>query len=122
MNIGNKLRGLRTSHDFTPHDMAQRIGVSESTYRRYEQGKAKIDIKVIERIAEIFGIEYNDLLGEDNNTILQTKNENAIAISQNFAEMHNGYSQKFIEQLEARITDLKEEIELLKEVINKIGK
>lgn len=122
MNIGNKLRGLRISHNITPYEIATQIGVSESTYRRYEQGKTKIDIKVIDKIAEIFGIDYNDLLGEDNNTILQTKDEHSIDINQDIPKKNDAHTQKLIEQFEARIQDLKEEIEILKDEIGILKK
>lgn len=55
------LRGLRESLDLTPKEMAERVGISEDTWRNYENYKSYPDIIVINKIESISAVNYNDI-------------------------------------------------------------
>lgn len=65
MKIGNKLRGLRSEKGFSTMEIAERLDVSESTYRRYESDKSFPDIFTLEKIAKIYDKSFLELLPEE---------------------------------------------------------
>lgn len=65
MKIGHKLKILRIAKKMEPVVMADRLEISESTYRRYERNESDISITMLHKIALVFGIKATDLLEED---------------------------------------------------------
>jgi transcriptional regulator with XRE-family HTH domain len=115
MLIGNKLKGIRVEKGFTTLTMAEKIGVSEPTYRRYESDKSSPDILMLDKIAKVLDKNFLELLPSEcfqNNT----NQLGGIAVSQNLGTINN-LSEKLIEQYEIR---LKEKDEIIKE-LKKIG-
>ena len=56
------LRAIRINNGWTLEEMAQKIGVSSDTLRNYEQCKTYPDVPIINRIIEVTGINYNDII------------------------------------------------------------
>ncbi len=105
MKIGNKLRGLRSEKGFSTMDIAERLDVSESTYRRYESDKSFPDIFTLEKIAKVYDKSFLELLPEEiviNNQQQGGTSTNAIFVNQ--------LSEKLVEQYEARIKNLEEQL------------
>ncbi|MDP9957847.1 helix-turn-helix domain-containing protein [Epilithonimonas hungarica] len=105
MKIGNKLRGLRSEKGFSTMDIAERLDVSESTYRRYESDKSFPDIFTLEKIAKVYDKSFLELLPEEiviNNQQQGGTSTNAIVVNQ--------LSEKLVEQYEARIKNLEEQL------------
>ena len=65
MNIGNRLKSLRIEKQFEPLDMAIKIGVSETTYRRYERNEACPDLNVLEKMAQALDKSIVELIPND---------------------------------------------------------
>ncbi|MDY0905939.1 helix-turn-helix transcriptional regulator [Pedobacter sp. CFBP9032] len=70
MNIGHKLRTVRIAKKMEPLDMALKLSISETTYRRYERDESTPTIAVFHKIATIFGVKTSYFLEEDINLIL----------------------------------------------------
>lgn len=105
MKIGNKLRGLRNEKGISTMDIAERLDISESTYRRFESDKSFPDVFTLDKIAKLYGKNFTDLLPEE---FTVSQNYNEVAIVQNFASI--SLSEKLIEQYEERIKDLQEQL------------
>jgi transcriptional regulator with XRE-family HTH domain len=115
MKIGEKLKTLRTAKGYTPETVSERIGVSKTTYGRYERDESVPDLNVIENIAKLYDLQLFELLSEDKIILNQhnTKgNNNGIVINQ--------ISEKLIEHLEKRITEKDELIAELRNIIAKL--
>jgi transcriptional regulator with XRE-family HTH domain len=114
MNIGAKLKSLRVEKGFEPLYMAEKLSISETTYRRYERNESAPDLNMLEKISKIYEITISDILKEDSYTFYNTKNKGDniignVVISQ--------LSEKLIEQYETR---LKEKDEIIAQLIVKI--
>lgn len=116
MDIGKKLRSLRVEKGFETVMMADKLGISETTYRRYERNESAPDLNMIEKIAAVLGKNFFDLLPE---TINQTNNDQKGGVAFAYNSTINQLSEKLIEQYEIRINEKDEIIELLKKQINK---
>lgn len=115
MKIGSKIKGLRIEKDFSTDFMAEKLGVSEQTYRKYESDKNSPDLNLLEKIAATLGKSFVDLLPE---SILFTSNDQKGGIALAYQSTINQQSEKLIEQFEKRISEKDATILELKETIN----
>lgn len=69
MNMGDRIKNLRISHNMTQEELGKKIGVQKSAIRKYEKGEV-INIKraTIETLSKIFNVSPSYLMCiEDNN-------------------------------------------------------
>ena len=65
MGIGTRIKELRKKAHMTQPELAERIGVHETTIRRWEQEKDRgPDVKAVNAIADVFGTTSEYLLTE----------------------------------------------------------
>ena len=72
MTINNRLKELRSAVGLNQSEMAEKLGVSVSSYQKYEREKNSImpSIEVLIKIAEFFGVSVDYLLGRENQSEL----------------------------------------------------
>jgi transcriptional regulator with XRE-family HTH domain len=63
MQLGSRLRQLRTLKGATQANMAQELGISESMYRNWEAGRQVPLLTMGLRIADAFGVPVWELFG-----------------------------------------------------------
>lgn len=59
----HRLKNLRTEKKWLQKDVAEKIGVGRTTYAMYEQGKREPDNATLQKIAELFEVSVDYLLG-----------------------------------------------------------
>lgn len=57
------LRTVRKNKKLTQDEVAQTIGVSRTSYLKYEKGTHEPDYDTLEKIADFFGLKIDELLG-----------------------------------------------------------
>lgn len=67
MVASTRLGLLREGQELSRFELAQRVGVSERTVRRWEKGETGIPRGNWDRLSEIFGVSVAHLLGLDDN-------------------------------------------------------
>ncbi|WP_374540655.1 helix-turn-helix domain-containing protein [Flavobacterium sp.] len=112
MKIGEKLKTLRTSKGYTPEIVSEKIGVSKTTYGRYERNESVPDLNILESIANLYELEMFELLS-DEKIILNQNNKKG----DNNGLVINQLSEKLIDQYEKRINEKDDIIKELKETI-----
>lgn len=63
MSLGKKIRYLRREKDLTQKELGKMLGVAESTISLYESGRNVPDISMCRKIAIIFNISLDELVG-----------------------------------------------------------
>ena len=58
-----RLKEERLLSGFTQRDMAERLNITQPSYIRYENGKAEPSLENLVKIAEIFDVSVEYLLG-----------------------------------------------------------
>jgi transcriptional regulator with XRE-family HTH domain len=71
MRIGEKLRLLRKLKGYTQETMAGKLRMERRSYANLENNVTKIDMERMTQIAEVYGIELEELLVFDENKILE---------------------------------------------------
>lgn len=51
INLANRLRTLRTQKEVDTLTLAEELGISETTYRRYERNESAPDLNILQKIA-----------------------------------------------------------------------
>ncbi|GGE16359.1 transcriptional regulator [Marinithermofilum abyssi] len=64
MNIfATRLRELRQQHGLRQSDVAKKLGITESAYGYYEQGRREPPYKSLQQLADLFDVSVDYLLG-----------------------------------------------------------
>lgn len=112
MSIGSKVRLHREKMGYSQGDLATLLDVAQTTISSIESDKSIPNALLLGRMAEELEVDINELLEESKTTYKRSKvNNGAIG---NYNTVNNSLSEKLIEQYEARIKELKEQIDLLK--------
>jgi len=74
--FSKRLKELREEKDLTQTQLGKLVNLSQQTIGHYEVGRAKPDFETIQRLAEIFNVTTDYLLGRTN-----TRKETAYIIS-----------------------------------------
>ncbi|MCM1043680.1 MAG: helix-turn-helix domain-containing protein [Corallococcus sp.] len=61
IDLGKKLKELRSSLNLTQQDISEKLNVSRVNYTRYEDGKVRPPYEVIIRIADFYDISLDEL-------------------------------------------------------------
>lgn len=60
--FSKKLIEIRKECSLTQHQVAEQIGVDDSCYAKWEQGKSEPNIYYIGKLCQLFGVESDILL------------------------------------------------------------
>lgn len=95
----NKLEELREINDLTKTELANKLGVSDSIYARWEKGKDIIPTKRVYQIANIYKINIDYLLGLSNYKInLNSSNIiNMDTVSKRIREIRKDFNETLVE-------------------------
>lgn len=96
--ITQKIRFLREQKKLRHEDMADRMGISSSTYGRLESGETRMDVERLKKIADVLDVSVDELLNSE---------PMVFHVSNNSGGTNNGYvgqliPEEFVERLMRR--------------------
>lgn len=65
------LKSLRKDKKLTQEEVAKKLGVSRTSYLKYENGTHEPDYNTLKKIAEFFSVDYNMLLGDNGGSVVR---------------------------------------------------
>lgn len=66
--IGKFIISLRTEHNLTQKDLAEKLSVTSQAVSKWENGRGIPDVLILKQLSEIFGVDISDILeGEKKN-------------------------------------------------------
>ena len=75
----DRLKALRKQNHYTQADVAKQLHISKSAYGYYEQGKTIPDAYTLNRLADIFNVTIDYIVGRTNASLAAT-NKNSIVV------------------------------------------
>ncbi len=69
-NLARRLRDLRRSVQMTQDDVAEILGMSRTSFSKYENGAARPSLAVLRKLAKLYNISIEELIYEDNAKIV----------------------------------------------------
>ncbi len=117
--IHRKIAGLKA------FDVAERLGMKEAAYTKYERGETKITVEFVQKVAEIFGIDPLQLLSSTPAAFFDNISNSTILNTSTFHTFH-GHNEKQndavlllignVVEMNKRIMDLLERIDKEREI------
>lgn len=65
MGFAERLRLLRKQRNLSQQQLAEKLGISNSTISMYERGEREPDFEMLELIGDYFNVDVNYLLGKE---------------------------------------------------------
>ena len=65
MDIGKEIKALRKVYDWTQQELADKMDVARATIASYETNKREPDAKTLVKLAGVFDISVDELLGRE---------------------------------------------------------
>lgn len=119
MNIGGKIKTLRSLKGYSQEKMAELLDISPTSYAKIERDETDVNISRLEQIAKILELSVLELLGFGEKNFYYFHSNNQNGAGGGFV-VNNSVPMEFIEMkhkiaiLEIEIAHLKETIALLK--------
>ena len=66
-NYYRRIRDLRDDHDLTQRALAEKLGMQQSQYNRYEKGYRDIPTDILISLADLYNTSTDYILGRTNN-------------------------------------------------------
>ncbi len=117
MKLGNKIRVFRQIKGYSQEAMAENLGISHTAYAKMERGESKITEEKLLKIANILGINTEDLKNFDEKMIF--KNCNNIVNGTNESQYNNNFEQERL-AYQQTIEVLKAQNQQQQEMINQL--
>ena len=67
MDYIRRIRDLREDHDMNQTELAQKLGMSQTGYSKYETGENDIPTGILIKLARLYNTSIDYLLGETDN-------------------------------------------------------
>lgn len=119
MEIYDKIRILRTSHQWTQEDIAEKLNMSVNGYSKIERGKSSINIEKLKQIAQVFNMYILELISSQQSSFPARDNlENYNIISSDAKLLYENEKLKLLLEIkEDLISQKDDEILVLKKLI-----
>ncbi|MCL4280723.1 MAG: helix-turn-helix domain-containing protein [Flavobacteriales bacterium] len=95
--VTQKIRFLREQKKLRHEDMAERLGISPSTYQRLESGETKMDVERLQKIAEVLEVSPDELLNSE--PIVFNVSNNSGGAYANYGHIGHLVPEEFVEKL-----------------------
>jgi len=115
---GAKIKAFRMMRGFSQEYMADRLNVTQATYSKIEGNKQRATPEQLETLAHELGVTVADITSNEPIVILnQASNQGAQGHIEHFYADQKELFEKLIESKDAEISNMKEIIQSLKEII-----
>ena len=65
MEFGNRLKELRIQSGYTQTELALKLGVNQTTVKNWEKGNTQTDFETLIKLADLFDVTTDYLLGRE---------------------------------------------------------
>ncbi|WP_395043539.1 helix-turn-helix domain-containing protein [Flavobacterium sp.] len=112
--ISEKIKEIRKNRGFSHEYMAHKLNMSQPAYSKIEKNETVLSVDRLFKIAEILETPINEILEISSNTVYNQNNHDGATFigHQQVQNLYHETNEKFIQSL-------KDEIQFLREMINK---
>jgi transcriptional regulator with XRE-family HTH domain len=107
MSVSENMKHLRKRFKITQNELAERLKISPSTVAMYERGYREPNIEMLQKMADIFSVDINYLLGykpKDNPTEEPKLTDGESAIIELFRQASPHHQEMILRMIEAAVT------------------
>jgi len=103
--LGEKIKELRKKKKMTQQDVANKLKLAKSTISQYENNINEPDNKTLIKIADMFEVTVDYLLGRDPNPTLSQSEKEEMRVTEELINMLENIPSNKRRQLEKQIID-----------------
>lgn len=122
-DFANIIKRLRSSSGMTQTELAKKLGVSRSTIGMYETGARSPDTEMLEKIADLFNVDVDYLLGRTNKTTFIPETIGNYYLDDEARELaeflHKNPGHRVLFDASRKVKP--EDIKMVKELIDRLG-
>ncbi len=120
VTIGKNIAKFRMLKDIKASNMADKLGMKEATYTKYERGETAITIDFVQKVSEVLEIDPLQIVSTSPSHILENIQHSSIAIQTNSTfQSHNEQQAQLMLKLMENMLKLNERvISLIEKDIN----
>jgi transcriptional regulator with XRE-family HTH domain len=82
MSLADNIRKIREERGFQQKQVAIEVGLGISHYNRMEKGEREVSVKVLEKLAKLYGVTIDQIVNMDNEVPKEVVLEDKTAIEQ----------------------------------------
>lgn len=110
MSIGTKIRRLRLQQKMSQEELALKINIAQTTVSNIESNKTIPDFLVIQKICEIFEVNFDYFVTKDKEKYIFKRNENNNIVVGKIEILNNNMPEGILENMLKRIELLEKKI------------
>ena len=114
--VSAKIRKVRELRGYSQEYMAVQLDISQRQYQRLETGAQELSLTKLEAICTALNTTVDNLLGFDEKYVIENCTNSG---SGSGVTVYNNMPEKLIGQLQDQIEHLKEEVNFLRNLLNK---
>ncbi len=95
MKFSEHLKALRKENKMTQNELAEKTGITCRQIQKYEGGVARPRLEQAEKIAEVFGISVDSLLGKQDMAIIELGEQDGAKAQRDFIAQARKFSALF---------------------------
>lgn len=115
--VGRNLQKFRMLRDMKAADLAERIGMKETTYSTYERGESKITIDFLQKVATALNVDPIAILATSPDNFIETMSNSPLGGIANTNNVDGDVNTSDPRQQDRLIMLMETQNELLKELI-----
>jgi transcriptional regulator with XRE-family HTH domain len=119
--VGSNIRRFRELRGYSQDFMADKLGITQSSYGKIEREAVKLTIERLQNIADVLEVDLANLINSKNQNIFNIMYNNDVSngyIENQKLESKEAY-QQLIKSLEQKNAHLEEEIAFLRKMVEK---
>lgn len=98
ISIYRKMRGMKAS------EVAESLGMKESTYTRYERGEAEITVNIIRQVAETLKVDPLMILSVTPSNFIENSPNSAVGSNNNWHSTNEEHTKIMLKLMENLVT------------------
>jgi transcriptional regulator with XRE-family HTH domain len=110
--VGRNLAKFRMMRDMKASDLAERVGMKEAAYTKYERGESKVTIDLVQKVATALNVDPITILSASPDNFIETISNNSNSAVGNVVEISGDFNatdktlQELTTKLMERLIDL----------------
>ena len=104
-NISFKLKTLREFNNYSQEYIAGQLNISQAAYSKIENGTTQLALEHLTKLADIYKLTPNDILGWGDRNTINNKDCNGVAAGSQHLVI-NIYNEERLNSIETRISKL----------------
>lgn len=106
MTSQEKLKALRKEQNLTTYELGQLCGMPQSTVSKLENGKRRLDLKALTKLAKALNVNVNELLEDENENEIEETSTQIDEISEESIEVQNRINGEEMKDITREVNDI----------------